>query len=393
MEYDHPRVVELRTVPACLLSAKSHAAFVAKQHMLTRLGCVEVCARVMMGSNEKSSDGDLADEALEVLDELNHGGDVKVRKCLFDLITTEDKEGRFLAHLAVRMENANTTLEELREGRVASSQGGGGGGLSVGEEEEALAIADARRTVQFLSHLCLGHDANFQNILREQPMYNASTFDLVGMCLDLLCSLAEESHQQSSGAKCMPADQLELMRDLLDFTCRVQEGPNQENQLKVARSDLLMALNLILAADSPTQEASSSDDDTGGGGGGVGRISLDALCFQVLCACVEGRQDEECHDLLRQQIEMTVVYEKARLLDRKCCVAVKRHVSSHHAGLEVAQLNLNLGALANAWTVHSELFPQMLRRKCGGCGIKFTMNFKLSGTIRTRLDRKPLRSR
>ena len=77
------------------------------------------------------------------------------------------------------MENANTTLEELREGRVASSQGGGGGGLSVGEEEEALAIADARRTVQFLSHLCLGHDANFQNILREQPMYNASTFDLV----------------------------------------------------------------------------------------------------------------------------------------------------------------------------------------------------------------------
>jgi hypothetical protein len=35
----------------------------------------------------------------QVLDELSHGGDLKVRKCLYDFLCKEDHEARFLVHL------------------------------------------------------------------------------------------------------------------------------------------------------------------------------------------------------------------------------------------------------------------------------------------------------
>ena len=61
--YDHPRVVELRTVYSSNLPLHhTRSTFVHKQNALAKLGCVEVVARIMM-----AVDGDLADEALEVM--------------------------------------------------------------------------------------------------------------------------------------------------------------------------------------------------------------------------------------------------------------------------------------------------------------------------------------
>ena len=52
------------------------------------------------------------------------------------------------------------------------------------------------------------------------------------MCIDLLCSMADS--QQA--VKYMSGDELGLLRDLLIFLHHAMEGPNPENQLKVASS-------------------------------------------------------------------------------------------------------------------------------------------------------------
>jgi len=55
------------------------------------------------------------------------------------------------------------------------------------------------------------------------------------MCIELLCSMADS--QQA--VKFMSAEELGLMRDLLLFLCHCQEGPNVENQSKVAQSGVM----------------------------------------------------------------------------------------------------------------------------------------------------------
>jgi hypothetical protein len=71
------------------------------------------------------------------------------------------------------MENANATLQE---GRNFGLLGQLGRNIT---DDMKVALTDARQTVRFLLNLCLGHHAEFQNFLREQPMYNVRTYDLV----------------------------------------------------------------------------------------------------------------------------------------------------------------------------------------------------------------------
>jgi hypothetical protein len=74
------------------------------------------------------------------------------------------------------MNDANT---KMREGRMFDHLGGLGMNMS---EEMADEIANVQQTVQFLAHLCTGHNAKFQDFLRVQPMYNVRTYDIVRCC-------------------------------------------------------------------------------------------------------------------------------------------------------------------------------------------------------------------
>lgn len=172
-KYDDPRVVKLTTVEVGdLPRSEDRQRFVNKQHTLMKHGCVELMARIMM-SQDTAEDGDLADEALEVLGELQHGGNLKVRKSLYDLLSKEDMEGRFLLHLTGRMLASNAKLNEAKSFGLL-----GASGAHLTEDIRA-AIANARQSIQFFTHLCVGHHKEFQDILREQPFYNAQTYDLV----------------------------------------------------------------------------------------------------------------------------------------------------------------------------------------------------------------------
>ena len=53
--------------------------------------------------------------------------------------------------------------------------GGGGSGAGSGVESATAALVDESlaamaQSVRFMTNLCLGHNAAFQNLLREQPM-------------------------------------------------------------------------------------------------------------------------------------------------------------------------------------------------------------------------------
>jgi len=353
--YDNPRVVALETVDASdLPSVEDRRAFVRKQHMLLKHGCVDLTANILMAT-DTAEDGDLADEALEALDELLHGGDLKVRRCLYDLICRDDHEGRFLAHLVGRMTSARSKLLEGRQFEILGSLG-----KNMTEEMKAT-IEHARRTVRFLAHLCTGHHTEFQDILREQGGGALRTYDLVEMCIELLCNLAD-SHE---AVMLMSGGELGLIRDLLVFLYQVQEGPNPENQYKVAFSDVFMAINLIVAADSQIEARLERVGVVGNGRDG--RVTLEALCFRVLSACLEGRVDSVCHDRMQGHIEVGVLYEKARALDNKCRISIaKMRIFSvsgdEKAEARTANVYSQMEALTHLWNIHFELFPHSSER-------------------------------
>jgi hypothetical protein len=248
------------------------------------------------------------------------------------------------------------------------------------------------------------------------------------MCIDLLCSMADS--QQA--VKYMSGDELGLLRDLLVFLHHAMEGPNPENQLKVAYSDVPMALNLIVAADSPIEARLNRRDATNG------RVTLEALCFRVLTTCLEGRKDQLCHLPLREHTEMTFLYEKvsklmrplslsllgtglliniyvlididifllysdplftwghvivvcfvcaralvvsskARTLDSKCRVVLARSnpFSGSWQFASEVEVAAEMEALANLWTIHHELFPEVCALFCLCAGVSPEEDFSL----------------
>jgi hypothetical protein len=122
-----------------------------------------------------------------------------------------------------------------------------------------------------------------------------------------------------------------------------------------------MAINLIVASE-PIVESRLSKQEANNG-----RVTLDALCYRAVSACLEGRRDQACHFLLREHVDMPMLYEKARALDSKCRVAIARSKTSFlatSASLELqqdhtVQLSGDLDNLAKLWTIHSELFPEV----------------------------------
>ena len=129
-----------------------------------------------------------------------------------------------------------------------------------------------------------------------------------------------------------------------------------------------MAINLIIAAE-PFIESrlnkQQGHNNTNTNDSKI-QLTLDALCFRALSACLEGRKDQACHLLLREHVEMDMLYEKARALDSKCRVAIARSKTfldgSSEMPVNEGQLAADLDALAKLWSIHCELFPEVRKK-------------------------------
>jgi hypothetical protein len=99
--FDDPRVTSLKTYDFFELSEDELAVYEAAHEELDALGVTVLVSRVIM-THTSTIEGDLSDVALELLNELLHGGNHKVRRTFFQWIVNSDTEGKFLWHLKQR---------------------------------------------------------------------------------------------------------------------------------------------------------------------------------------------------------------------------------------------------------------------------------------------------
>jgi len=131
-------------------------------------------------------------------------------------------------------------------------------------------LVDSKETVRFMTNLCVGHYTDFQELLREQPMHAEYAYDLIGAGITMLSELTESqlTVEQSS------LEEIELIQLLLWFLTVVMMGPRPANQLKVSRSDVVVALNVIIPAKSEVEKEMQDADPK--------FVNMQTLSFKVI---------------------------------------------------------------------------------------------------------------
>jgi hypothetical protein len=158
--------------------------------------------------------------------------------------------------------------------------------------------------------MCVHHYRDFQELLREQPMHSDNVYDLVGCCITMLCDMAESQTVVELFSK----QEVELVRLLLRFLTVCMLGPCPANQIKIAKSDVAIALNSIIPAKSEMEQEMFEKDSK--------FISMQALSLKVLAACLEARTDHECHKALLAHVDVKMLCESAVAIDSDVCVCV-----------------------------------------------------------------------
>ena len=162
------RVVKLKEYHPFDLEPKELEAYREKQNVLNRLGVTSLLAHVIRQFDRAEEDS-LPDVALELLNELLFGGNKKVQDTLYDILLMEDIEGKFMAHIAQRLK---VSFDSIVEGKKLGSLGGGDEALTA---EVVNDMENAVQTLSFMECVCQGHNLDFQELLREQPMCKCST--------------------------------------------------------------------------------------------------------------------------------------------------------------------------------------------------------------------------
>jgi hypothetical protein len=106
-----------------MLEESEYESYKEKQLNLLHNGVVHLLLDVIMMRNTNDEDGDLADMSLEVLDEVQLGGNVQVRKVLYSYVVEKDLDGRFLNCLTRRMTRSMGSIVEAKNFGVLGNHG------------------------------------------------------------------------------------------------------------------------------------------------------------------------------------------------------------------------------------------------------------------------------
>ena len=292
---DDGNVVKLSRKASALRQVKPHdleedefEAYRGKQEELNRLGVTTLAAKLVASVDDLASGG-LPDNAIELLIELLNGGNREVQDTLYDYLTTEDTEGKFIDHLKRRLEASAVSLRVFKKRGYFGMAGGGG---SVAPTEElSSACEETIQTARFLQLCCEGHHHRWQDLLREQPMYRASV-NLVGVVSDIMSMLCESSLALSRFSEL----ELDVVSQLMCLLTEVMQGPCAGNQEFIASSDVLVAVNSILPIMTQDFEVRKALEDPK-------HVTVRGLACVLLAACLEGRKDRECHEHMERRIE------------------------------------------------------------------------------------------
>jgi hypothetical protein len=178
--------------------------------------------------------------------------------------------------------------------------------------------------------------------------YSAQTFDFLGLCIDMLCLLADSAAHVSVFGE----PEVHLVRQVLRFLSNVCQGPCLKNQEEVAISDVVMTINSIVAASDNSVETAALESDPA-------YESMLCLSMQVLMACLEGRPDRATHDSLKASLDMRPLYIFARQSDL-FVRRIQRNAAQTNRELTTTEEALVFNYLrttAIIWNLQYDIFP------------------------------------
>lgn len=345
-DFNHPAAVSLKLMPPDQLTEKERQVYYDKQLNLLDNGAVHLLLDVIMMRNIDEEEGGIADICFDVLDEIQLGGNNAVRETIYEYMVYKDVDGRVLRIIAYRMNRCMRDLSECKNMGALGAKG-----EFINSDADAV-LEESIQIVQLLVNFCVDHYSNFQHLLREQPMYSEFSCDLIAMCIKLLCDMVESQKV----VEMFSIQEVQLVRKILQFLIVSMLGPCPENQVKISKSDVSIALNSIIAATCDQELVLYEADPS--------FVNMQALSFKVLSACLEARNDNECQKALKGHVDINLLCECAVSVDSdiRSLMGVAASWNRLLNEEESERVRVKLDALAQIWIVHHEFFPEMSQR-------------------------------
>jgi hypothetical protein len=286
----------LRQVTPHELSEDLYVAYRGKQEALNSIGVTELLGQIIANVDD-AVPGGLPDLALELFVELLNGGCVEAADALYQFLVRVDTEGKFLKHIDRRIDLG---LESLRE---AKSRGGFGGDPEwVMSDDVEASCDDVIATTRFMQLMCEGHNLKFQNLLRVQPMY-AGQFNLVNKVVEALVLLCEST----AAVSCFHRIELLVVSQMLALLIELMQGPCPGNQEVIVDSEALVAINNIIPSVNAHDRKMSLVDPN--------HMDIRGQACVLLAACLEGREDFDCHKTMMRKLETSALFGYQSLIE------------------------------------------------------------------------------
>ena len=299
-----PATKKFESIDVDNLGDAERADFVAKQAFLAEAGLVELIAYVLLHF-EAGEERELTDPALLLLNEMLLGGNEITQARLYAYLTEEDIEGKFLQHLAGRLEMG---IRGITEAKNMELLGRGDAALT---EECKSAMEVVSTLLEFMTQACEGHNHVFQEWVREQNMYAAST-NLLRMSMELFNLMCDSELSVTHAG----SFERSLLRQLLGFFVEGMQGPCVGNQLLLVRSDTVQCINFLIGTINEEEQQDELDDPE--------YMNMKGVACLCLSACLEGSLDGAQREEVRKRIELIPLEQLAVNLEKSLSIVRQR---------------------------------------------------------------------
>ena len=275
--------------------------FKARQNNLNSKG-VTLAVLNAISTHVANVEGNLADEAVEVLKELLFAGNLAVQNEVKYYVSSIDHDNKFLSHMKARMEHSLFAIKERKEKTSTH--------FVIMDEVARGEFENAEQTFDALSELCEGHNIEMQDVLRYQE-YHTTEVNLVALAAHMFVIQCETN----ACLKRMEEAEFNLVISNLDFLTECVQGklpmiailctkyfymksnahlhytgPCSGNQELL----IMKCVGFVACLDKLLQSPFHSRISI------AVRVKVKAVALQLLASCVEGRHDLVIHENVRQ---------------------------------------------------------------------------------------------
>ena len=284
-----------------------------KQSNLNSLGVTDL-ALVAIATHRAGIEGNLADEALEVLMEITMAGNPAAQKSVADHVQMIDRDGRVWNHLKERMIISKEIIVE-RNACVTEK-------FERMDSPVVKEYGNCGQTFNVLQQLTEGHNATNQDLLREQPTHSGE-INLITMVCDMLVTQCSNKKL----VKAMQREALDLVCDTLDCMVEVLQGPCPGNQELIANHPAMAVIsNIIEIVDFPNLQEHELDV--------IGDVKNKAI--MMVASCLEGRKESANDQIVCGKLADTMeagMLSVVRTITLLCYVS--HHLVAESRGLRV----------------------------------------------------------